>query len=380
MILFKTFWKIVNKYKGFIMVYTVMLVIFGAINMSANDNNMDFTSSKPSISIINKDSSLVADNLENYMTDVSDVKAIDEDSIDDAIFYRDISYVIYIPSQYGDALFSENPLDIEIKSLGDYEATLANNLLERYLKVQKVYLDESASEEELIKSINATIISATDVKIKSKLDTSSVTRATSYYSFANYSIMAIVIFIICLVMSSFNDKNIRKRTIISSKSIKAYNFSILSASLLYGLIIFILVNGLAFILLGNVMFTLRGIIYMLNSLVFIFVSLTIALFISTLVRSKEAISGIINVIALGSSFLCGAFVPVSLLPDSVVAVAHLLPSYYYINSNDLLKGIEIINFSTLGDVWQNILIMFLFSLIFIILNNLVGLYKRRRAS
>ena len=64
MILFKTFWKIVNKYKGFIMVYTVMLVIFGAINMSANDNNMDFTSSKPSISIINKDSSLVADNLE----------------------------------------------------------------------------------------------------------------------------------------------------------------------------------------------------------------------------------------------------------------------------------------------------------------------------
>lgn len=380
MILFKTFWKIVNKYKGFIMVYTVMLVIFGAINMSTNDNNMDFTSSKPSISIINKDSSLVADNLENYMTDVSDVKAIDEDSIDDAIFYRDISYVIYIPSHYGAALFSENPLDIEIKSLGDYEATLANNLLERYLKVQKVYLDESASEEELIKSINATIISATDVKIKSKLDTSSVTRATSYYSFANYSIMAIVIFIICLVMSSFNDKNIRKRTIISSKSIKAYNFSILSASLLYGLIIFILVNGLAFILLGNIMFTLRGIIYMLNSLVFIFVSLTIALFISTLVRSKEAISGIINVVALGSSFLCGAFVPISLLPDSVVAFAHLLPSYYYINSNDLLKSIEVINFSTLGDVWQNILIMLLFSLIFIILNNLIGLYKRRRAS
>ena len=189
--------------------------------------------------------------------------------------------------------------------------------------------------------------------------------------------MAIVIFIICLVMSSFNDKNIRKRTIISSKSIKAYNFSILSASLLYGLIIFILVNGLAFILLGNVMFTLRGIIYMLNSLVFIFVSLTIALFISTLVRSKEAISGIINVVALGSSFLCGSFVPISLLPDSVVAFAHLLPSYYYINSNDLLKGIEVINFSTLGDIWQNILIMLLFSLIFIILNNLIGLYKRR---
>ena len=42
MILFKTFWKIVNKYKGFIMVYTVMLVLFGAINMSTNDNNIDF--------------------------------------------------------------------------------------------------------------------------------------------------------------------------------------------------------------------------------------------------------------------------------------------------------------------------------------------------
>lgn len=42
MTVFKTFWKIVNKYKGTIILYTVMLISFGGINLASNDTTTTF--------------------------------------------------------------------------------------------------------------------------------------------------------------------------------------------------------------------------------------------------------------------------------------------------------------------------------------------------
>ena len=43
MTVFKTFWKVVNKYKGTIILYTVMLLTFGTMNLKTNDINTMFT-------------------------------------------------------------------------------------------------------------------------------------------------------------------------------------------------------------------------------------------------------------------------------------------------------------------------------------------------
>ena len=62
---------------------------------------------------------------------------------------------------------------------------------------------------------------------------------------------------------------------------------------------------------------------------------------------EDAISGIVNVVALGSAFLCGAFVPAEWLPDAVLKFAHILPAYWFINSNNLLVDIEKLNLESL---------------------------------
>ena len=104
---------------------------------------------------------------------------------------------------------------------------------------------------------------------------------------------------------------------------------------------------------------------------------TIAIFIGNLVSNKNAISGIVNVVALGSSFLCGAFVPMEWLPDGVLKIAHLLPSYYYISSNETLKKIEIFNLDTMQSILLNMLILIVYSLLFIILTNVVSKRKQK---
>jgi len=55
MTVFKTFLKIVNKYKFIILLYTVLLIVFAGFNMQTSDNSTSFVASKPDVLIINND-------------------------------------------------------------------------------------------------------------------------------------------------------------------------------------------------------------------------------------------------------------------------------------------------------------------------------------
>lgn len=380
MIVFKTFWNVINKYKGTIILYSIMLIVFGALNFSTNNNQMTFENTKPDILIKNNDSSnVITNNLINYMESNSNIVSIkdDEESTSDALFYRDVNYIIYIPSGYGeDVIKGLNP-EINIKSTGDYNASLSEMMLTRYIKIQNIYQSVATDQDELVKLINNNLKTTSNISVSSKLDTTKLSNLSRYFSFASYSIMAVVIFIICLVLSSFKEKNINKRTIISSKNYKALNKELLIASFTYSLLVWLLYIILGIALNGEIMFTSRGILYILNSLIFTFCALTIALLISTLINNKNAINGIVNVVALGSAFLCGAFVPAEWLPDGVLKIAHILPSYWYINTNDLLKQIEVINRESLLPIIINCLVLIGFALLFIIINNIVSHRKQK---
>lgn len=380
MTVFKTFWKVVKKYKGTIILYTVMLIVFGGINMATGDNQIDFVDSKPDVLIVNQDEEKgITENLINYIEDNCNIIDLeqDEEAINDALFYRDVNYVIYIPKGYRkDVLDGKNP-ELDIKSTGDYQASLAEMMLSRYVETQNVYVKGLENEADIIKAINDNFSKKTSVEMISKLDTGKTGKATLYFNFASYSIMAVVIFIICLVLSSFHEKTVNKRTIISSINYKTHNRLILFASFAYSVIVWALFLIVGMILLGDIMLTTRGLVYMLNSFVFTFCSLTIALFISTLVNDKNAVSGIVNVVALGSAFLCGAFVPAEWLPDTVLKIAHVLPAYWYINSNDFLESIEVIDMTTLKPIFVNMAVIIGFSALFIVVNNIVSRMKQK---
>lgn len=380
MIVFRTFLKVLNKCKAPIIMYTAFLIFFGGFNMSTSDNSTKFVASKPDILIINNDEEEgITKNLIDYIEKNSNIIYIkqDEDAINDALFYRDVNYIIYIPDNFReDFLNNKNP-QIEIKSTDDYQASFAQMMLERYIKVANIYNEVSASEEELITNINDTLNIQTEVEITSKLDTDNLSKATFYYNFANYSLLAGCIYVICLILSSFKNEQIRKRTIISSMDYKEYNRKLLLSNSLFAIILWIFYVLLSFILLGNIMFSMHGLIYIINSFIFTLCTLTIAFLIGNLFNNKNAINGIINVIALGSSFLCGAFVPMELLPDSVLKIAHVLPSYWYIKTNELLKNIQEFNFETMKPILINITILILFILIFIIITNIISNRKRK---
>ena len=380
MTVFKTFLKILNKNKFIIILYTVFLIGFGGFNMQTSDNSTNFVASKPDIMIVNYDEEKgITKDLIKYITDNSNIIELNnnEEAINDALFYRDVNYVIYIPENYSkDFMDGKNP-EINIKSTGDYQSSFAEMLLSRYIKVANIYQKSIKNEDELTSKINETLSKQSEVKITSKLDTDSLAKATFYYNFASYSILACLVYVICLVLSSFKDIKIQKRTIISSTDYRKLNRQLLLSNSLFSIILWGVYVALSFVLIGDVMFSNQGIIYLINSFIFTMCATTIALFIGNLVSNKNAINGIVNVIALGSSFLCGAFVPMEWLPDGVLKIAHILPSYYYISSNESLKTLEVFNLETMQPIITNMIVILGFSIIFIILTNIVSKRKQK---
>ena len=378
MTVFRTFWKLVRKYRGMIILYTVMLILFGSINMSSNNQSLVFMASKPDVLIVNNDiDEGITRNLIDYVeknANLVDIKD-NEESRDDALFYRDVSYIIYIPNNYrNDVLSGKNPV-LDIKSALDYEASFMEMMLKRYIKIQNVYANFYNNESDIIEAINSSLISKSKIDITAKVDTSKTERMSFYFNFASYSIMAVILYIISLVLTSFYEHTINKRIVISSMNYRRHNYLILVASFTFSVIIWFLYYLLSYFILGNIVFTKLGLICALNLFVFTFCSLTLALLITSLIKNKNAISGIVNVVALGSAFLCGCFIPTKMLPNTVLKIAHFLPTYWYINSNDLIQVMETLNVYNVRPILVNMSVMLIFSLLFIFLNNMVTRHK-----
>ena len=376
MTIFKTYWKIVKKNIGIIILYTVMLLVFGTMNLKANKNSFEFISSKPDIIIVNNSSGIITDNLISYLKTNANVKNItDENDIDDAVFFRDANYVIYIPKEFENKIENGKEFNIDIKTNNSYDSYIASELLNKYLDVFSKYMNLYNDKILAIQKLDNTLNKKADVVIENK--TSLNTKTSLFYNFSSYSIMAIVIYIICLVLSSFNDEKISKRTSVSGMNYKTFNNYLYISSFTFTFIIFIVYLILSFLILKSSILNINGFLYSLNMFIFFIVSFTMAILISNLVKSKGAISGVVNVISLGSAFLCGAFIPVKYMPSFALKIAHIFPTFYFIDNNEYIASLQNIDKASYKFVLKNFIIMIIFIIFFLILNTLVTRFKRK---
>lgn len=376
MTVFKTYRKIVKKNIGIIILYTVMLLVFGTMNLKANKNSFEFISSKPDIIIVNNSSGIITDNLISYLKTNANVKNIaDENDIDDAVFFRDANYVIYIPKEFENKIENGKEFNIDIKTNNSYDSYIASELLNRYLDVFSKYMNLYNDKILAIQKLDNTLNKKADVVIENK--TSLNSKTSLFYNFSSYSIMAIVIYIICLVLSSFNDEKISKRTNVSGMNYKTFNNYLYISSFTFTFIIFIVYLILSFLILKSSILNINGILYGLNMFIFFIVSFTMAILISNLVKSKGAISGVVNVISLGSAFLCGAFIPVKYMPSFALKIAHIFPTFYFIDNNEYIASLQNFDKASYDFVLKNFIIMIVFIIFFLILNTLITRFKRK---
>lgn len=379
MIVFKTILKILNKLKGLIILYTIMLISVTLVNQTS-DNVDSFEEVKPSVIIVNNDKSKngVTNHFIKYLENHMEVKDIDignEEKIDDALFYRDVSLVVYIPDGFGDDLLDSKDVSVEYKISGDKGSSYGKMLVQNYFDSFNIYNNYYDGDELFDRLDNALNIDV-NVEVKSKLDTNSLSRMARFFNFLNYAILAGCVYSISMILASLKSENVRKRTIVSSYDYKKYNRIVLEACSIVIIGMWILYMILALIIFKYLFISMNGLWYVINSFVFSLCSLCIGFLIGNITQNKGAISGIVNVVSLGSSFLCGCFVPFEFMPDYVIKIAHIFPTYYFVINNEALKVMDNFSLSSVSPLILNMGIVLIFGVCFVIITNYVSKKKQ----
>lgn len=407
MIIFKAFLRILNKNKGILITYSLILIIFSLFSLKSNESTVNFAATKPDIYIINHDinsngqSSVLSESLVNYLAERSNLIELNQASeqstssaeqtaatnhadeqirthaaLDDAIFYRHVNFALEIPTNFEtDFLTGQNPA-IVYKSSGDYNASLAAMNLSRYLELANAYLLLDLDAPALASQVASTLSSETPVELLSHADSGGLARAAYYYNFMNYPLLVGCIFMICLVFLSFRDSKISSRLAIGAIPQAKINRILLGANLLFAFALWGVYVALSFVVVGRPMLSGQGMLLIFSSFIFTICVVALAFLFANLIKSRNVLNGIVNVVGLGSSFLCGVFVPLVWLPDSVRVIAHALPSFWYVSANDRIVELESFSWKNLLPVFGCLLVVLIFALAFVILTNLISIRQK----
>ena len=175
-----------------------------------------------------------------------------------------------------------------------------------------------------------------DVGIKNEKNLGNEDKSLFYFNFINYLILAQVLLVVSTIVSVYKKKTIVMRNAASPMPKHRKNLELILGHVLTGFVVWALYI-LMFVVLYKYDFSLAHTnLMMVNSLFFTISVVTMAVFISSLISNENTISGIMQVVSLGSSFLCGAFVPQALLSKTALTLGRIFPSYYYIKNNEML--------------------------------------------
>lgn len=391
MIVFKTFWRIMKRYWWIVFIYVAILTSLSVINLNAAPVT-DFVDTKPEITIVSQDSSDLATkpftkNFLDYLSKNTKIINLKESEITDALFYQKISMILYLPEDLESKILSGQKVTLDYRTSGNYTAELSKNLIKRYFELQRTEILESKNSskeqsnipsedsEKIISNLNQRLDQSPTVRLASK-NATNLSKIAAFFNFASYTIMAIILYVTCFINASFNKSSVKKRTMVSSLHLKKYNFSLLLANSIFAFSFFALLTTLSFFVLGNIVLTPFFIFEILNILLYTLAALTLAELVSTFNLSRDAVSGVVNLLSLAPAFLSGAFVPTYFLPSFILTIAHIFPTYWFIDTNNKITTLTEFNFNSFLTILPNFLVLVLFSIIFIVANLVLSKKKR----
>lgn len=391
MIVFKTFWRIMKRYWWIVFIYVAILTSLSVINLKTAPVT-DFVDTKPEITIVSQDPSDLATkpftkNFLNYLSKNTKIIDLKESETTDALFYQKISMILYLPEDLESKIISGQKITLDYRTSGNYTAELSKNLIKRYFELQRTEIFESKNSskeqsnilsedsEKIISSLNQRLDQSPTVRLASK-NATNLSKIAAFFNFASYTIMAIILYVTCFINASFNKSPVKKRTMVSSLHLKKYNFSLLLANSIFAFSVFVLLTTLSFFVLGDIVLTPFFIFEILNILLYTLAALTLAELVSTFNLSRDAVSGVVNLLSLAPAFLSGAFVPTYFLPSFVLTIAHIFPTYWFIDTNNKIATMTEFNFSSFLTILPNLLVLVLFSIIFIVANLVLSKKKR----
>ena len=265
----------------------------------------------------------------------------DKDYITDMLYYEAADYALVINRGYSEKLANGDTSGLfsSYHMHDSYGAVIVEQFLDDYAATVSAYTAAGLPLDKAIENAGADLLTETEVTIETFDDSNNdySSSFSSYFKYMPYILISAILSALCPVLMIMNRKDIRYRTNCSSVAPNSYTFQIFA-----GGAVFVLAVWLIFIVAGLIIYggIFRGKAWtaVLNSGLFALITTAMAVLIASIISSQKILTLIVQILGLGMSFLCGIFVPQSMLSDGVLAVGRFLPTYWYIYLNDMLSG------------------------------------------
>lgn len=391
---FKLFFKIAKSKlpSGLIYIIVFFAICFPLVKVATKEFNFEDTSID--ITIYDEDNTAESKSLIDSIAKNNTIKELKKDSqvILDAMYYEQVDYCLTIKKGYAEKLAKTDVADMkdslfETYHLHDsYATAMMQQYLDEYVRMTRSFIKSGNDLSEAIKKTEEKISIQTDISF-AEFDSGDVKDENygegiaSVFRYLPYLLISVLLNVLSPVLLVLKKKDQRYRMNCSSLPSSKYIVQIFagSALIVLGIWLIFMIGGT--IINGGMFTGTNAYIAILNSFIFALIAATIAILVASFNPAENTVSIITQIIGLGMCFLCGVFVPQSMLGDGVLSAARFLPAYWYERANDMLSGAQS---GSMGDIWTSILVELAFLgvlvLVTIVFSVRPGSDARKRAS
>lgn len=331
---FNTFFKILKKYLKSSIIYVAVFVgVCIAFTKMGNGSKEEYKMTSCDIAVFDFDQSDASQKLIDYLSTIHHVKLDyenDKEKLQDALYYRDIGYVLYIEKGFS----TTNKLS-NIKRQGTnvsvYIDGQINQYLNTYAAARQAGYDETKAYELTLEALNSHGL----VTVKGKEAKKYENTIYYFFQYEAYVLLMIMSSVLVPILIAFNKKETRDRLSISALSGRERNLQLFLGAVITSIAVWGLFVILCMILSGND-FGKKEMLAAVNAFVFTIVAASISSIFGNFALEGGAIAMMTNVVGLSMSFLGGIFVPMQFFGKPLLMISRLFPTHWYVLANDCI--------------------------------------------
>lgn len=364
-----------------LMYLVIFFAIAIALQASARKEHLDtFEKTRINVAVADNDQSDFSRGLTAYLSTIHNVSEISSDQsvMQEELFYRNASYIVQIPENFYQTCIEEGePLSVT-KVPGSYTSFYVDQQISTWLNSIRTYTAAGFSLQEAMDA--STELSVPEVDIYEDTENNLETPPYIYYfRYVPYLFLSVLSYSMGYILLAFQKEDIQKRMRASAVSIRRQNLEGLLAMFMVGAVLWLISAVGVCILFGRDFLTspLAG-YYFLNTALMLGIALSLSYLVGLFIKNSNMLSGISNLLSLGMCFLCGTFVPMSIMNKNVLKIAQLLPVYWYESVNETLAQYRSLSAPVSTEIWKSMGIEAMFVVAFVFMILAVSKYKQQR--
>lgn len=343
---FNTFLKVArNKIPSIISyVITFFAVSIAIVSINTSDKAV-YEAARLDIVVFDNDNTAESRAFVDYLSKTNNVveKEMTDQQIKSELFYRASDYILTINEGYAAKLANGETEGLFTSQMlpSTYSSVFADAQINQYVSLINMYCAGGFTPDEAIKKAGEEQ-AQTEITVEAfdEQGGSYDIFAYNYYRLLPYLFLTVIITGVSGIIVSMRRRILRERVMCAPVSGVNFTGQIILGTIVVSFAVWLFMIIASVFLIGtDVIFTTQSALVILNSFIFMLVSVAVAILICTFIsgsdssaKAQRVIVMLSNIVSLGMSFLCGIFVPQSLLGEGVANIGRFLPAYWYVQA------------------------------------------------